>query len=350
VVPNDENWIIQGALGPDGVPVKLDARLSSGTAIDPSEASIIMRHVRFSGQSAPLDPHAAARDYSQELLNSPYFGGGETRLGGAFSYEGGGLNPEVHTPKLVFEHMVFDRNQAISGAAASVCGRAKTISSLKLVVDGCLFFRNTATYMGCGFLVANTMPGVHLVNNTEFVGSYAPIVPAPFGSFASDAKAGVEGRRNKYIIANSRVDGAGAPAAYGVAGISVGTNTAPTADGTIHEVIFENIITVDIDATQLAGALFCGANGLRHLHCVIRDCHVARIVGIESGIMNSDWHSIAISIWNPSTIEISRLTLEDSGSFADGSRGTGALTFLRAAPRRICADCSHSQVDWRWED
>ena len=70
----------------------------------------------------------------------------------------------------------------------------------------------------------------------------------------------------------------------------------PTADGTIHEAIFEDIITVDIDATQLAAALFCGANGLRHLHCVIRDCHVARIVGIESGIMGSDWHSIAVSM------------------------------------------------------
>ena len=40
VVPNDENWIIQGALGPDGVPVKLDARISSGSAVDFSEASI----------------------------------------------------------------------------------------------------------------------------------------------------------------------------------------------------------------------------------------------------------------------------------------------------------------------
>ena len=63
VVPNDENWIIQGALGPDGVPVKLDARISSGSAVDFSEASIVVRHVRFSWQSAPQDQHNAARDY-----------------------------------------------------------------------------------------------------------------------------------------------------------------------------------------------------------------------------------------------------------------------------------------------
>ena len=111
---------------------------------------------------------------------------------------------------------------------------------------------------------------------------------------------------------------------------------------------------VDVDSLQLASPLFCGGNGIVKTHCLIRDCHVARVVGIKSDLESdkiySDWHSIAISIWNPSTIEISRLTLEDSGSFADGSRGTGALTFLRAAPRRICADCSHSQVDWWWED
>ena len=60
VVPNDENWIIQGVLGPDGLPVKLDARLSSGSAVDFSEASIVVRHVRFSGQIAPRDPYTAA--------------------------------------------------------------------------------------------------------------------------------------------------------------------------------------------------------------------------------------------------------------------------------------------------
>jgi hypothetical protein len=102
VVPNDENWIIQGALGPDNVPVKLDARISSGSAVDFSEASIVLRHVRFYALSAPIDLDTEARDYNQLTLSNPYFAGGETRLGGAFFYEGGGLDPDVHTPELRF--------------------------------------------------------------------------------------------------------------------------------------------------------------------------------------------------------------------------------------------------------
>ena len=49
-IPNDENWIVQGALGSDGIPVTLDARLSSGTAVDPSQASVVVRYTRFSGK------------------------------------------------------------------------------------------------------------------------------------------------------------------------------------------------------------------------------------------------------------------------------------------------------------
>ena len=64
MVPNDQNWIIQGVLGPDGLPVKLDARLSSGSAVDFSEASIVVRPVRFSGQIALRDQYTAARDYT----------------------------------------------------------------------------------------------------------------------------------------------------------------------------------------------------------------------------------------------------------------------------------------------
>jgi hypothetical protein len=206
VVPNDGNWIIQGALDPDGVPVKLDTRISSGTAVDFSEASIVVRHVRFSEQSAPLDPHVAARNYEHTFMHSPYFGSDETRLGGAFSYEGGGLNPEVHTPKLVFEHVVFDRNQAVAGAAIWISGRANTMSSLELIVDGCLFFRNAAAYFGAGLLVQNTMPGAHLVNNTEFSHA-AGFMPAPICFFQMDTKVGVQGRRNTYTVANSHIDG-----------------------------------------------------------------------------------------------------------------------------------------------
>ena len=208
VVPNDENWIIQGALGPDGVPVKLDARLSSGSAVDFSEASIVVRHVRFSGQSAPLDPHVTARTYTQAYMHSPSFSNDETRLGGAFSYDGGGLNPEVRTPKLFFEHVVFDHNHAVSAAAVWIAGRAHTMSSLDLVVDGCLFFRNVATYFVAGLAVWNTMPGAYLVNNSDFSENSA-FFAAPVHIVGLDTKVGVQGRRNTYVVANSHFDAGG---------------------------------------------------------------------------------------------------------------------------------------------
>ena len=55
-IPNDENWIVQGVISPTtGLPAKLDGRLSSGTAHDLSHANIVLRHIRFTGQVAPLD-------------------------------------------------------------------------------------------------------------------------------------------------------------------------------------------------------------------------------------------------------------------------------------------------------
>jgi hypothetical protein len=198
VVPNDENWIIHGALGPDGVPVKLDVRLSSGTAADFSEASIVVRYVRFSGQSAPIDPYVAARTYELGQLHNPNFGGDEFRFGGAFSYEGGGLNPEVHTPKLVFEHVVFDRNRAVVAAAVWIAGRVHTMSSLDLVVDDCLFFRNVAAWILGALTVMNTMPATHLVNNTQFSQNSAFMAYPLFMSSGLDAKLGVQGMRNTY--------------------------------------------------------------------------------------------------------------------------------------------------------
>ena len=56
-IPNNENWIVQGNVDPmTGLPVLLDARLSSGTTLDRSHANIVVRNVRLSGQIAPVDP------------------------------------------------------------------------------------------------------------------------------------------------------------------------------------------------------------------------------------------------------------------------------------------------------
>jgi hypothetical protein len=327
VVPNDENWIIQGALGPDGVPVKLDARLSSGSAIDYSEASIVVRHVRFSVQRAPLDIHVAARTYNQAFLHNPYFGNDETRLGGAFSYDGGGLNPEVLTPKLVFEHVVFDRNQAVTAAAIFIAGRTDTISSIKLVVDGSLFFRNAAVYAAAAIWVLNTMPSVLLVNNSEFLHNSAFVpIPVCFAGGDLDKKVGVQGRRNTYTVANSHFDGDGGWV-YAAGGPMIGTHSSETADGTIHEGLFERVTVVDVKADSQPSAISCTGNGLRETHCVIRECHVARVVGVEGSQMASVWHASAVWSSSATTSEISRLTLAASGSFVDGSRGAGALQF-----------------------
>jgi hypothetical protein len=328
VVPNDENWIIQGALGPDGVPVQLDARISSGSAVDFSEASIIVRYVRFSGQSAPLDLHAAARDehgMSTGYLSSPYFGGGETRLGGAFSYNGGGLHPEVRTPKLIFEHVVFDKNRAICHAAVSIIGRTNTMSSLDLVVDGCLFFHNVAAFVGSGLYATDLMPGALLVNNTEFYqnNGFASI---PIGLIANfDAKVGVQGRRSTYTIANTHIDASGEWTFQGP-GIICGTGWGPyNADGTIHDALYERVTVVDVMADGSPYAFTFASNGLTETHFAVRECRVARVVGVEGSQLSSAYHSAVAYFGGSWTMEISRLTLEDSGSFVDQSHGKGTL-------------------------
>jgi hypothetical protein len=329
VIPNDENWIIQGALGRDGVPVKLDARLSSGSAVDFSEASIVVRHVRFSGQSAPLDPYVTARTYTQAFMNSPYFGGGENRLGGAFSYDGGGLNPEVHTPKLVFEQVVFDRNRAISYAAVWIGGRSHTMSSLDLVVDGCLFFRNAATFLGSALYIINTMPGTYLVNNTEFFHNTA-FVAAPISVAGLDTKVGVQGRREALTIANSHVDGGDGWSLQG-GGFLAGTMYATTADGTFHEYLWERVTVVHINAAAAPLGIMCHGNGLQDTHCMVRDCHIARVVGVEDAVHTTSYgHTIAIQTAHTNSGSLSRLTLEASGSFVDRSHGQGVLMFHSA--------------------
>ena len=60
-IPNDENWIVQGRVDPaTGLPSRLDGRLNSGTAIHRSHANIVLRHLRISGQTAPIDVNPLA--------------------------------------------------------------------------------------------------------------------------------------------------------------------------------------------------------------------------------------------------------------------------------------------------
>ena len=100
-IPIDENWIVQGIVDPiSGLPSSLDGRLKSGTAVDRSHASIVLRRMRISGQVAPVDVNPITR---------PGFAGPAS--GGAFEYDGGGSDPD-NLPTITFIEVVFDHNSA----------------------------------------------------------------------------------------------------------------------------------------------------------------------------------------------------------------------------------------------
>ena len=106
-IPNDENWIVQGQLDPaSGLPSSLDGRLKSGTALDRSHANIVLRHIRFTGQVAPVDVNPIGR---QGII------AGQPSYGGAFEYDGGSADPS-NLVQITFIELVFDHNSA-SGCA-----------------------------------------------------------------------------------------------------------------------------------------------------------------------------------------------------------------------------------------
>eukprot|EP01046_Picozoa_sp_COSAG06_P017088 COSAG06_NODE_1150_length_10499_cov_45.337115_1_plen_1808_part_00 len=147
-IPHGENWIIQGGIDVStGVQASLDARLSSGTPYTPSQSSIILRDMRFSGQTAPVYQH-------QEWLSAALVGQGSGRLGGAFMYIGGSDDPS-NLPQLLFERVIFDHNFASVGPSIFIDGRSGTPkatdpsqtnwnSGISLTMRGCTLFRNKA--------------------------------------------------------------------------------------------------------------------------------------------------------------------------------------------------------------
>eukprot|EP01045_Picozoa_sp_COSAG04_P013249 COSAG04_NODE_930_length_9363_cov_28.745898_1_plen_515_part_00 len=107
-IPNDENWIVQGIVDPmSGVPSALDGRLKSGTAVDRSHANIVLRHLRISSQTAPIDVNP--------IQKSTLFAGQTAGFGGAFEYEGGSADPS-NLVRIIFIEAVFDHNAAASCA------------------------------------------------------------------------------------------------------------------------------------------------------------------------------------------------------------------------------------------
>ena len=107
-IPNDENWIVQGVVDPvSGLPSSLDGRFKSGTAVDRSHANIVLRHLRISGQVAPVDVNT--------VYHGQYYTGLNAGFGGALEYDGGSNDPS-NLPKLVFIDVIFDHNSAASYA------------------------------------------------------------------------------------------------------------------------------------------------------------------------------------------------------------------------------------------
>ena len=104
-IPNNENWIVQGIVDPvSGLPSSLDGRLKSGSAVDRSHANIVLRHLRMSGQVAPLDVNPIGRNGEATW--------GAT-FGGAFEYDGGSSDSD-NLPQIIFVKLVFDHNAAAS--------------------------------------------------------------------------------------------------------------------------------------------------------------------------------------------------------------------------------------------
>jgi hypothetical protein len=175
-VPTNENWIVQGALGADGVPIRLDARLSSGAMLIPTAASIIVRHVRFTrgtGSPPELDP------------DSNRLNGQDGPMGGsAIYYEGGGMSG-MPVPLLIFEHLLVDHNidpgwstaVFIRGNRLPAADQRPTerqmwhpswltpIPGITILMDSCVFFRNGGT----SFWVRGHWPLALTVNNSRCV-------------------------------------------------------------------------------------------------------------------------------------------------------------------------------------
>eukprot|EP01045_Picozoa_sp_COSAG04_P007883 COSAG04_NODE_422_length_14618_cov_11.903712_11_plen_1388_part_01 len=170
-IPNNENWIVQGIVDPvSGLPSSLDGRFKSGSAVDRSHANIVLRHLRISGQVAPLDVNPIGR--------SGWSAGQTAGFGGAFEYDGGSADP-ANLVKLVFVEVVFDHNAAACGAAVSIDGRAAMPSldpatqiwesGIALTVSACTFFRNFASFMAGALFVNDAWPLVAIVDNSDFL-------------------------------------------------------------------------------------------------------------------------------------------------------------------------------------
>eukprot|EP01045_Picozoa_sp_COSAG04_P003609 COSAG04_NODE_148_length_22826_cov_11.360026_4_plen_2104_part_00 len=172
-IPNDESWIVQGTVEPTtGLQASLNARLSSGTALAPSHANIVLRGIRFTGQVAPIDPHSMW-GFTTTALLTPVM-----RYGGAFRYFGG--TSTAPWARIIFEQLIFDHNRADSAAGAVLIhgrgghpvpndpSRQNWDSGISWTMTACTFYRNFARFGGAVF-AADIWPGEVVVDRVDYV-------------------------------------------------------------------------------------------------------------------------------------------------------------------------------------
>lgn len=239
-IPNDESWVIQGNIDPEtGLPVSLDARLSSGTPLDRSHANIVVRYVRFSGQIAPID-------LSGELIGrgvvAGWYAGQHGTYGGAFRYEGGS-DDHANPVRLTFERNVFDHNRASAGGGIFINGRAghnlpmSTLqnwdSGIAATWESCVFFRNFGVTVGGGLAVVNVWPMTFKSNDCDFIqNSVTTAGSGPQDGYLWDSLADMGGDRRTGItsleLRGNLYDGGGSTGLIS----SVFTTTRFLIDGT----------------------------------------------------------------------------------------------------------------------
>jgi hypothetical protein len=334
IIPSDENWIVQGRLGPDGAPVALDARLSSGSSIDPSEAGVVARYVRFSGQRAAI---------SQDPRDSgvPLYSNGEARSGGAFYYNGGGGDAYGQTlPALIFEQVIFDHNYAVDGGAISAEGRTDQVSAgVEVTIDGCLFFWNMAERRGGGATFHDFYPSVVAVKNSHFVHNQGFSQPQfdQIMSRSNPEYTTAGGQQHLMTFTNTHFQG---PSWSWFPSMMLGFAMKSVAGD--FDTGKEQVLNITFDHTSIAdfsshggglAAIWNYNPTYARLNVHVIDSHMTRVhSALPNGWPTSPLATNTLNLGYPGTcgpdgVDIARVIIEDCGALEDdyGTVGEGVL-------------------------
>eukprot|EP01043_Picozoa_sp_COSAG02_P035309 COSAG02_NODE_2520_length_8610_cov_4.542474_5_plen_1472_part_00 len=335
-IPNDESWIIQGGIDiSTGLPASLDGRLSSGTILSPSQSNIVLRDMRFSGQTAPIDPHVHHR--TQICGNVP-----GTSRGGAFSYSGGGDDPS-NLPRLIFERVIFDHNTASYSTGVNIDGNAgfpspsnpsqtNWNSGISLKMRGCTFFRN---HGGIGGAVGTCdvwpqqflFEDVDYIQNVGIMHHHEAHIRGPMPSAADRRRAG----ESWYHSQRCHYDGGGTEGILSI--IPIAHMNYDTSDDpeSVSNVTLEGTTAVDHAMVVWSVVLYLGHwppirndYGLQyHVHLI--DHNLAGTLMLTVG----DQYDTPFVIDMGLHTLVERSRFENNGPIVEGSVGTGGWTIYR---------------------